>query len=190
MSWQSYLTEEGSEDWVVRAARGPVGVWLEGRLIPQEETTLQQTAKSGNLSPQAPGHLWILEQGTGPCALGCARASRWPRAGMVGALVVIGRANTLREQDIALTEHVAATGRHRCGEGLALYDLEEFAEEVERSQIQLIQAEKWRRWGGLTASLAHEINNPPPGDPEQPSPGLAQGPRGTTETAVPGYGAE
>ncbi len=154
------LTEEGSEDWVVRAARGPVGVWLEGRLIPQEETTLQQTAKSVTsvLKRRVTSGFWNKALELSPLDVLCVPLAK--SGEMVGALVVIGRANTLREQDIALTEHVAATVVIAVEKAWLFHDLEEFAEEVERSQNQLIQAEKMAAVGRLTASLAHEINNP------------------------------
>lgn len=154
------LTEEGSEDWVVRAARGPVGVWLEGRLIPQEEATLQQTAKSVTsvLKRRVTSGFWNKALELSPLDVLCVPLAK--SGEMVGALVTIGRANTLREQDITLIEHVAATVVIAVEKAWLFHDLEEFAEEVERSQNQLIQAEKMAAVGRLTASLAHEINNP------------------------------
>jgi two-component system NtrC family sensor kinase len=46
-------------------------------------------------------------------------------------------------------------------ENARLYtELRQFAEELERSQAQLVQAEKLTAMGRLTASIAHELNNP------------------------------
>ncbi len=46
-------------------------------------------------------------------------------------------------------------------ENARLYtELRQFAEELERSQAQLIQVEKLAAMGRLTASIAHELNNP------------------------------
>jgi len=46
-------------------------------------------------------------------------------------------------------------------ENARLYtELRQFAQELERSQAQLVQAEKLAAMGRLTASIAHELNNP------------------------------
>jgi len=46
-------------------------------------------------------------------------------------------------------------------ENARLYtELRQFAEELEQSQAQLVQAEKLTAMGRLTASIAHELNNP------------------------------
>ena len=154
------LTDEESDDWVIRAARSPVGVWLEGRLIPQEDPSLQQMAS--DVCPIFKRHVasgfWVNALEVAPLDILCVPLAKNDEA--VGALVAIGRDSTLREQDITLTEHVAATVVIAVEKAWLFHDLEAFADEIERSQNQLIQAEKMAAVGRLTASLAHEINNP------------------------------
>ncbi len=154
------LTDEESDDWVIRAARSPVGVWLEGRLIPQEDPSLQQMASEvcPILKRCVASGFWANALEVSPLDILCVPLAKNDEA--VGALVAIGRDNTLREQDIALTEHVAATVVIAVEKAWLFHDLEAFADEIERSQNQLIQAEKMAAVGRLTASLAHEINNP------------------------------
>jgi two-component system NtrC family sensor kinase len=78
---------------------------------------------------------------------------------MVGVLVALGQA-PLDEEYLPLMQHIAATVGVAVDNAQLFEDLEAFAEELERSQNQLIQVEKMAAVGRLAASLAHEINNP------------------------------
>ena len=154
------LADEETDDWVVRAAHTPVGIWLEGRLIPQDDPLLRQVA--GEIRPilkrRMTSGFWCRALELVPLDILCVPLIKNEEA--VGSLVALGRGDTLREQDITLAEHVAATLVIAVEKAWLFHDLEAFADEVERSQNQLIQAEKMAAVGRLTASLAHEINNP------------------------------
>ena len=79
---------------------------------------------------------------------------------VVGALVALGSTDRLTSQHTPLVEHIAATVAVAVEKAQLFRDLEVFAGAIERSQNQLIQAEKMAAVGRLAASLAHEINNP------------------------------
>lgn len=154
------LTDEESPDGIIRAARSPSGVWLEGRLIPQQDMPL---ALVGNgVGPMVKRNItsgfWNTALNMPLLDLFCVPLAK--NRETIGALIAIGRANMLREQDISLIEHIAATVVVAVEKAWMFHDLEAFADEIERSQNQLIQAEKMAAVGRLTASLAHEINNP------------------------------
>jgi GAF domain-containing protein len=78
----------------------------------------------------------------------------------VGLLIVLGNAGTLNRDHLPLLEHVATTVSVAVENARLYGDLSAFAEELERSQNQLVQAEKMAAVGRLAASIAHEINNP------------------------------
>jgi signal transduction histidine kinase/DNA-binding response OmpR family regulator len=172
---QSAIQNPHTDDWIVRAsAPSPSGgaesptlgrqeredTRLEGRQVPQSDPLLQQVTSEGRsvLARDVIDGFWCRALERSPLDVLCVPLIKNDEA--VGALVTIGRAGSLREQDIALVEHVAATLVIAVEQAWLFHDLEAFAEEVERSQSQLLQAEKMAAVGRLTASLAHEINNP------------------------------
>ncbi len=154
------LRDDESDDGVVRAARSPAGVWLEGRLVPQDDRPFWQAIQDGRsiLEKHITSGFWNRALERSPLDVLCVPLSKSDET--VGALFVVGHDDTLRDQDITLVEHIAATVVVAVEKAWLFQDLEAFAEEIERSQNQLIQAEKMAAVGRLTASLAHEINNP------------------------------
>jgi two-component system NtrC family sensor kinase len=78
-----------------------------------------------------------------------------------GAIVVINRSEgAFTSDDLELLQFLAGAVAV-AAENARLYgELADFAQELERSQAQLIQIEKLAATGRLAASLAHEINNP------------------------------
>ncbi|MGC9520435.1 MAG: response regulator [Anaerolineae bacterium] len=154
------LRDDESDDGVVRAARSPAGVWLEGRLIPQHDSPFWQSMQDGRsiLEKHVTSGFWNRALELSPLDVLCVPLAKNDET--VGALFAVGHDNTLRDQDITLVEHIAATVVVAVEKAWLFQDLEAFAEEIERSQSQLIQAEKMAAVGRLTASLAHEINNP------------------------------
>jgi len=154
------LNEEGSPDWIIRAARSPRGVWLEGRVVPTDEDPLLHALAT--LEPVLARGLstgfWVTLLQRSSLDVLCVPLVKG--GDPMGALVAMAEPGMLRDQDITLVEHVAATVIVAVEKAWLFHDLEAFADEIERSQNQLIQAEKMAAVGRLTASLAHEINNP------------------------------
>jgi two-component system, NtrC family, sensor kinase len=80
---------------------------------------------------------------------------------VLGVIVVINRTEgSFTSDDLELLQFLAGAVAV-AAENARLYgELADFAQELERSQAQLIQAEKLAATGRLAASLSHEINNP------------------------------
>jgi signal transduction histidine kinase/CheY-like chemotaxis protein len=154
------LDDENTDSMIVQAGRGPDGIWLEGRVIPEDDPALQDAMNKNKSSLQTSitTGIWneILERS--PLDLLCVPLLQEGQA--IGAMLAAAQPGLLNRQHTHLIEHIAATVVIAVDKARMFQDLEAFAGEIERSQNRLIQAEKMAAVGRLTASLAHEINNP------------------------------
>ncbi len=79
----------------------------------------------------------------------------------IGAIELVNKSDgPFDEQDLELVSAMAASVAVAVDNANLYAELADFADELERSQAKLVQAEKMAAIGRLAASLAHEINNP------------------------------
>jgi signal transduction histidine kinase len=80
---------------------------------------------------------------------------------VIGAIELINKLDgQFTDEDLELLNSMSATISIAVENARLYTELAEFARELERSQAQLVKAEKLAATGKLAASLAHEINNP------------------------------
>jgi two-component system NtrC family sensor kinase len=79
----------------------------------------------------------------------------------IGAIEVINKwGGRFTEDDLTLLNSIAASVAIAIENARLYAEVKDFADELARSQAQLIQSEKLAATGKLAASIAHEINNP------------------------------
>ena len=154
------LNDDESDAWVIRAARTMKDVWLEGRVIPEDDDIIQTVSEEMRTIFQSTveNAFWNTALDVDCLEILCVPLVK--NEDVVGALVALGSTDSLTSQHTPLVEHIAATVAVAVEKARLFRDLEVFAGAIERSQNQLIQAEKMAAVGRLAASLAHEINNP------------------------------
>jgi len=154
------LNDEETREWVVRTSRSPEGIWLEGRNLPLAGDAAREALQEGHSVFQTTVEDGFWSEALGITPVDLLYVPLIIHDEPVGLLAVLGRAGSLNRDYLPLLEHMAA-GVSVAVENARLYgELTAFAEELERSQSQLVQAEKMAAVGRLTASIAHEINNP------------------------------
>lgn len=80
---------------------------------------------------------------------------------VIGAIEVINKLNgQFDENDLWLLNYMAGSVAIALENARLYTELSDFARELEKSQAQLVRAEKLAAMGRLAASIAHEINNP------------------------------
>ncbi|MFB0538227.1 MAG: GAF domain-containing protein [Anaerolineae bacterium] len=79
----------------------------------------------------------------------------------IGAIEVINKwGGRFTEDDLTLLSSIAASVAIAIENARLYAEVKDFADELARSQAQLIQSEKLSATGKLAASIAHELNNP------------------------------
>lgn len=154
------LDDAESDSLVIQASRSPDDMDLKGKVIPEDDATLRVAIDENRSTFQTSvtSGIWNEILDRSPLDLLCVPLLQEGYA--IGAMLAASRPGGINRQHTHLVEHIAATVVIAVEKARMFQDLEAFAEEIERSQNRLIQAEKMAAVGRLTASLAHEINNP------------------------------
>ena len=160
------LLEEPQGDLVFAAAAGPSGEKLRGTRVPVASSIAGQVVREGRSlivgNAQRDDRLYRSVDGiTGLTTENLLAAPLRVRDRIIGVLEVINkRAGQFSPTDLALLEALAVPAATAI-ENARLYEgALRHAEEIQRSQAQLIRSEKLAATGRLAVSLAHEINNP------------------------------
>jgi GAF domain-containing protein/CheY-like chemotaxis protein len=83
------------------------------------------------------------------------------RGKTIGAIEVINKwGGRFTEDDLTLLKSIAASVAIAIENARLYAEVKDFADELARSQAQLIQSEKLAATGKLAATIAHELNNP------------------------------
>lgn len=160
------LLEEQHDDLVFAAAAGPASERLRGTHVPVASSIAGQAVREGRSliigNAQRDDRLYRSVDGlTGLTTQNLLAAPLRVRDRIIGVLEVINkRVGDFTVADLALLEALAGPAATAI-ENARLYEgALRHAEEIQRSQAQLILSEKLAATGRLAVSLAHEINNP------------------------------
>jgi signal transduction histidine kinase len=160
------LLEESSGDLMFAAAAGPSGERLQGTRVPIATSIAGQAVREGRslMVTDAQHHNRLyraVDDLSGLTTQSLLAVPLQAHGRTIGVLEAMNKLDgEFSPADLALLEALAGPAATAI-ENARLYEAAlRHAEEIQRSQQQLIRSEKLAATGRLAVSLAHEINNP------------------------------
>ncbi len=160
------LLDEPDGDLVFAVAAGPGGEQLRGTHVPVATSIAGRAARegrsliAGNVQQDSVFYGQV-DQLTGLTTQNLLASPLSVRGRTIGVLEVVNkRTGSFTMADLALLEALAGPAATAIENARLYEEALRHAEEIQRSQAQLIRSEKLAATGRLAVSLAHEINNP------------------------------